>query len=316
MEETDPKTRGASPAQSDGGAAAKVVEAEPIFYEDGADWRIVDLRPHGVDCIPLLAFGNFASVRPGAAMHVHPGCVEASLCLRGNVRYETDDIPYPVMPGHVFVSRPNEPHRRCDNPKGMLLYRMLFSLPQKGGRILGLSSAESAAIAQSILKSPYRLFHATERLKTAFVRLFEVYDSVPTDETLHRLEMRCAALELLLAFVEAPEAPHSAKRRPNAKVKAVASRIDEHPELDYPVAALAAEAALSSFAFTEAFKRATGLTPHAYLIDRRVRKAKEELAKGRSSIAFVADKWRFSSPQHMAVAFKRVLGITPSQARQ
>ena len=32
---------------------------EPIFYEDGSDWRIVDLRPHGVDCIPL-----FAAVKP------------------------------------------------------------------------------------------------------------------------------------------------------------------------------------------------------------------------------------------------------------
>ena len=132
---------------------------------------------------------------------------------------------------------------------------------------------------------------------------------------MHRLEMRCAALELLLAFVAAPEAPHSAKGRPNAKVKAMVERIDEHPELDYPVAELAAEAALSSFAFTEAFKRVTGLTPHAYLIDRRVRKAREDLSRGDASISFVADKWRFSSPQHMAVAFKRILGITPSQAK-
>ena len=36
--------------------------AEPIFYEDGKDWRIVDPRPHGAECIPLLAFGNFSAV--------------------------------------------------------------------------------------------------------------------------------------------------------------------------------------------------------------------------------------------------------------
>ena len=46
---------------------------EPIFYEDGDDWRIVDLRPHGVDCMPLFAFGNFGAVRPGAELHVHLG---------------------------------------------------------------------------------------------------------------------------------------------------------------------------------------------------------------------------------------------------
>ena len=101
---------------------AGCVRSEPIFYEDGKDWRIVDLRPHGVDCVPLFAFGNFGAVRPGAKLHVHSGCVEVCLCLKGNVRYETDGMMYPVLPGHVFISRPDEPHRRCDNPKGMMLY--------------------------------------------------------------------------------------------------------------------------------------------------------------------------------------------------
>ena len=30
-------------------------KAEPIKYEDGNNWRILDLRPDGCDCIPLLA---------------------------------------------------------------------------------------------------------------------------------------------------------------------------------------------------------------------------------------------------------------------
>ena len=290
------------------------IKAEPIFYEDGKDWRIVDLRPHGVDCMPLFAFGNFAAVRPGADLHVHPGCIEASLCLKGNVRYEADGIEYPVLPGHVFISRPDEPHRRCDNPKGMMLYRLLFRLPTKGGCVLGLSAKESAYVAQALLKLPYRLFHSTSRLRAAFVRLFAVFDSPVADRTAHRLEMKCAALELLLALVEAPYVPHSARGRPGAKIKAIARRIAEHPEADYPVAVLAAEAALSAFAFTEAFKRETGLPPHAYVIDQRVRRAHAELAGKGGGIAVVAAKWRFSSPQHMSAAFKRVLGITPSQA--
>lgn len=293
----------------------KTIQAEPIFYEDGLDWRIVDLRPHGVDCIPLFAFGNFGAVRPGARLHVHPGCVEVCLCLRGRVRYEADDMVYPVMPGHVFMSRPDEPHRRCDNPKGMLLYRLLFALPKRGKRILGLSAAESDHIAHALLRQPLRLFHATARLRTAFERLFAVLDAQVADRTIHRLEMRIAAAELLLALVEAPSVPHSAKGRPNAKVKEIARRMSDDPSFDYPVAGLAAEAGLSQFAFTEAFKRATGLTPHAYLLDQRVRRAAEELRSGRVSISFVADKWRFSSSQHMAAAFKRVLGVTPSATR-
>ena len=290
------------------------VEAEPIFYEDGPSWRIVDLRPHGVDCIPLFASGNFGAVRPGAKMHVHPGCVEVSLCVKGNVRYESDGMTYPVMPGHVFISRPDEPHRRCDNPKGMMLYRMLFALPPEGRGMLCLAPEEAAFVAGAILRTPTRLFHATSRLRAAFARLFALYGSAGNGaEELHRLEMRCAALELLLALVEAPNAPHSAKGRPTAKVKAIAQRIAGHPECDYPVAAMAAEAGLSSFAFTEAFKRETGMTPHSYLVDQRVRRAKEDLSRRKDGIAFIASKWRFSSPQHMASSFRRILGMTPSQ---
>ena len=288
------------------------IRDEPIFYEDGDDWRIVDLRPHGVDCIPLLAFGNFGAVRPGARLHVHSGCIEACLCLKGNVRYEADGMVYPVLPGHVFISRPDEPHRRCDNPKGMMLYRILFSLPKRGESILRLTTCESALIARELTKIPFRVFHATDRLRAAFMRLFAVFDADVADWTRHQLEMRNAALELLLALVEAPYAPHSAKGRPNAKVKEIARRIAEHPEMEYPVAALAAEAAISPFAFTEAFKRETGLTPHAYLVDQRVHRACDDLKACRGSIRSISIKWRFSSPQHMAVAFRRVLGITPS----
>ena len=292
---------------------ASDIRAEPIFYEDGPDWRIVDLRPQGVDCIPLLAFGNFGAVRPGAELHVHPGCIEVCLCRKGNVRYETDSTVYPVLPGHVFISRPDEPHRRCDNPKGMMLYRFLFKVPKHDGCVLGLSRRESVHVAQTLLRLPFRLFHATARLQAAFVRLFAELDAPKANRLAHHLEMRNAALELLLALIEAPYAPHSANGRPSRKIKAIADRISSHPETNYPVATLAEEAALSPFAFTEAFKRLTGLTPHAYLIDQRVRRAADDLAQKRVSISFVAEKWHFSSPQHMAAVFRRVLGRTPSQ---
>ena len=288
------------------------VKAEPIFYEDGEDWRIVDLRPHGVDCIPLFAFGNFSAVRPGAELHVHPGCVEVCLCMKGRVLYDADGIMYPVMPGHMFISRPDEPHRRCDNPKGMMLYRLLFRLPPKGGHMLGLSRAESAHVAKAILGMPFRLFHATERLKAAFVRLFTMLDAPGHERTIHRMEMRNAALELLLALIEAPRAPHPIKWKPNAKVKAIAKRIADHPELDYPVAALAMEAGMSLFTLTESFKRMTGMTPHSYILDQRVRHAKEDLVQHRCSVLSAAKKWRFSSAQHMAAAFRHILGHSPS----
>jgi AraC-like DNA-binding protein len=304
------------------GKAGEVV-VEPVFYEDGDDWRIVDLRPLGADCLPLFAYGSMKALRSGAVMHVHPDMVEVCAFMKGDVRYESEGSSYHILPGHVFMSRPDEPHRRTSNPKGMVLYRMLFGIPPPGGTILGLSPEETALIVKAIVKAPVRLFHSTDRLNAAFARVYALLPAmrggkdrgkaVAGPRLRDRLEMRCAALELMLALSEAPLAPHVVKWRPNAKVKELAKRIEENPGADYPVAALAAESSLSPFAFTEAFKRETGLTPHAYLMLNRVKRAYEDLVDGRKSISFVSDKWGFSSPQHMATAFRRYLGITPSK---
>lgn len=35
-------------------------------------------------CIPVLGLSNFQSARTGTEEHVHPGCVEVSLCVRAS----------------------------------------------------------------------------------------------------------------------------------------------------------------------------------------------------------------------------------------
>jgi AraC-like DNA-binding protein len=295
--------------------AKKAFVVEPISYHDGKEWRIVDLRPDGVDCIPLLASGSFNSVRSGVDMHIHPGHVEICLYLKGNVRYETTEGEIQVLPDRIFVSKPNELHRRCNNPKGMLAYRILFAPPGPGGTILGLSVRESAALSRGITEFPFRLCPSSARVRAAFERLLSLYESEKRGTVLRRLKMKSAALELLLSLAELPGLPPSPHGRPNAKVKAIVKRMEDEPERNYPVEELAAEAALSTVAFTDAFKRATGFTPHAYLIDVRIRRARELLANSAISVSAVANRFRFPSPQHFATVFRRITGFSPSECR-
>ena len=74
---------------------------------------------------------------------------------------------------------------------------------------------------------------------------------------------------------------------------------------------LARRAALSAVAFYVAFKRATGLPPHAFLLDLRVKAAARDLKSPEVSVADVAKHYGFSSPQHFATAFKRIMGVSP-----
>ena len=281
---------------------------DPIVYLDGKERRSLDLRPYGVACIPFLGLSNFQTVRTGTEEHVHEGCVEVSLCLRGNLAFEADGIEYPFLPGSVFVSQPHEPHRMRHNPKGLMLQRILFKIPKKGACVLDLPRRENAWLVREMQNFPMRLFPATERVKVAFARLFERYDSEERGTVSCRLKMKAAVLELLLALIEAPHAPASSKGRPHAKVKAIVERLRKMPTENYPVENLAQEAALSVVAFTDAFKRATGLPPHAFLLDQRVKAARIDLA---DPLKICVDRRKYPSRRlNISTVFKRITSQT------
>jgi AraC family transcriptional regulator len=78
---------------------------------------------------------------------------------------------------------------------------------------------------------------------------------------------------------------------------------------------LARVACLSPFHFVRAFKSAVGRTPHRYLVDRRVARARGLLHAGDLPLSQVGDLCGFASQAHFTSAFKRVVGTTPGAYR-
>jgi len=87
---------------------------------------------------------------------------------------------------------------------------------------------------------------------------------------------------------------------------ALADRIADPPTLDE----LAAAAGMSPFALLRAFRGATGLPPHAYLNQLRVRLARRLLDAGLPP-ADVAAEAGFADQPHLTRHFKRVVGVPP-----
>ncbi len=113
----------------------------------------------------------------------------------------------------------------------------------------------------------------------------------------------------------------SARRRngtlPRAKLRAVVEYIEEHLDSGPTLEQMAAIARLSPNYFAWQFKRATGLPPHQYVLDRRVERAKHFLqTRSDISMAEVAAEAGFWDQSQFSHHFKRKIGVTPGQFRK
>ncbi len=99
------------------------------------------------------------------------------------------------------------------------------------------------------------------------------------------------------------------------RLKRVRDFIETNLGEDLSIGALAAEACLSPFHFARAFKASTGMPPHRYLTDLRMRRAKALIAEGRLPLAEIAGVCGLSSQAHFTRWFKQIVGVTPGAYR-
>jgi AraC family transcriptional regulator len=79
---------------------------------------------------------------------------------------------------------------------------------------------------------------------------------------------------------------------------------------------LAAAAGLTPLAFSKAFKRAAGVSPYRYVLQRRVEVAKCLLRETDLPVIEVGARVGFENPQHFARVFRRFAGTSPRTFRR
>jgi AraC family transcriptional regulator len=99
------------------------------------------------------------------------------------------------------------------------------------------------------------------------------------------------------------------------RLSAVLEYIDANLGSDLRLDELARVACLSPFHFARRFKEATGVTPHRYVLERRIQAALGRLEKHHSSLAEVALDCGFGSQAHFTRVFRRHTGLTPGDYR-
>jgi AraC-like DNA-binding protein len=169
---------------------------------------------------------------------------------------------------------------------------------------LGLDTGGLPSFADSVLHDP--------QLHRMFAELHRLLDSRAS-----ALQQQTAWREAILALFQR-HARVPAGRAPGHEPRAVArakellsSQLAEPPSLE----ALAQAVNLSPFHFARVFRRATGLPPHAWLLQRRLEQARGLLKNGCTPLS-VAMQLGFADQSHLSRQFKQTYGVGPGAYRK
>ena len=132
-----------------------------------------------------------------------------------------------------------------------------------------------------------------------------------TSRTLHT-RPRLDLLSAVRHFVPAPRAHGGLS--PGA-MRRVREYVEAHLGDNIDLAVLASIAGLSVFHFAREFKQSAGITPHHYLVKKRVERAQDMLARTDLTLAEIAIAAGFSDQSHLARHFRQMLGMTPREFR-
>lgn len=92
--------------------------------------------------------------------------------------------------------------------------------------------------------------------------------------------------------------------------------IQNHLEENLKIDDLAKQAFMSTYYFIRVFKNETGMSPHEYIVNARIRLAKMLLLESSLSISDICYKTGFSSESVFCAAFKKNVGLTPTAYRK
>lgn len=226
--------------------------------------------------------------------------------IGGRSRYLNGRRLHDVGAGSLVIMNPGEVHACNPLQNEPWAYRMLFVctrwLASLQSDASGKTHTEMQPFNTQVTDTPY-LYRGLNSLQDILL-----------DRSATLLEKESAAV---VYFTLLERSERGERRQPAAHFRTsrrVAEYLDEHFAQAIRLDDLCKVSGLSASHLIRSFKADYGLTPHRYLLDRRLRVGRSLLREG-MSIAAAAAAAAFSDQAHFQREFKRSYGMTPGHYR-
>jgi AraC family transcriptional regulator len=101
------------------------------------------------------------------------------------------------------------------------------------------------------------------------------------------------------------------RTRLNRVLEYIAAKLQE----DVSLASLAETAGMNLYYFCRLFKQSTGLSPHRYVLEQRIKRAQQFLRTSDMTILEASVRSGFADQGHFTKVFRRFVGVTPTEYR-
>ncbi|MCX4173724.1 MULTISPECIES: helix-turn-helix domain-containing protein [Paraburkholderia] len=213
-------------------------------------------------------------------------------------------------PGSIFAMPPNiqsDWRAECAR-RALLLIVPTGTLKRVFGPSTPVDLQEAfIPLSQDIWSDPF--------LQSLMIKLWEASQHYRHTDYLLADGLLITILSVLLQRAGVSDRPDKIALSPR-KLKRVSEFVEEKMQEKIDVLDMATVAGLSSRHFGRAFTQEVGVTPHRWLMQKRVNRAKDLLLRSELDCLSIAERCGFASQSHLTVAMKKQIGITPSEWRQ
>ncbi|MEI9402577.1 AraC family transcriptional regulator [Mesorhizobium argentiipisi] len=298
------------------------------------------MASQSIDCTTGSTWNSFADYFRAAAYssfpqehRTSPGRLRCRMVLAefGPHSYDDPDVPDLVISSPLEIIKPGEtswnfgsgwsrgvwtpgslfampPHHRSDWRADGVRRALLLIVPTETlRRVFGVSTPANLQEAFVPLSKDIWQDNLVHSL---IVKLWEASERNRNTDYILADGLLTTLLSILLQRAATSDMPQKIVLSP-FKLKRVSDFVDGNLDQSITVRDLATVSGLSGRHFARTFTQETGLSPHRWLMQRRISSATRLLVESDLDCGSIAEMCGFASQSHLSVAMKSHLGVTP-----
>jgi AraC family transcriptional regulator len=285
---------------------AAATNAAPKYNSD----RMVPFRTVGLDATASLKVSFWRSTVEEAKQQGDLDYVTVAMNLGGGRVWRNNEST-PTEMGAIAMHPFEGAHWRFERPVSFVKLYLPFGLVSGVCEALFDRELAPTGLRMPIAIRDQGLCGAAHRIQSNLLVL------TPTNLILDSWSLILSEFVVRRFYKDADRHTHpSFGKIPARNVARVVDYIEASIDQDLRLAPLASVAAMSVYHFARRFRETVGVTPHAYVLSRRLDRARGMLRNREISVAQVAAACGFSSQSHLTTTFSNAFGVTPGKFRR